>query len=171
MAFTRVDELTVEEALALALVEFKDERFTEKALATYLSLFLSDPLRPGTFMIVRGIIGNAVGLGFLLPAPGPRGGAGFKMSGTGMVSVRNVGLPSELFVKRNRIDGERDMPASANAAPSMLELLALIPPEKREFQRDLTFMRSVFCHWRDHGFLQQSRSQKSRRLEPGTGYS
>lgn len=166
MAFTTVDELAVEEALALALVEFKEERFTEKALATFLSLFLSDPLRPGTFMMVRGIVGAAVDRGLLVPASGPRGGAGFRISATGTKLVRNVELPQELFAKRNRLDGERNAEASANAALMMLQLQAAIPPEKREFQRDLAFMRSVFCHWRDHGWL--SVKQVAKISEIGT---
>lgn len=55
---------------------------------------------------------------------------GFNISVTGKELVRNVELPKELFAKRNRLDGERNAEASANAAPSMLQLRALIPPEK-----------------------------------------
>lgn len=168
MAFTKVDELTIDEALALALVEFMDKGFTEKEVATYLSLFLSDRLRPCSFMVVRRIVDSAVEQGLLQTASGPRGVDVFRVSRAGAELVSNVDLPVDLYAKRIRLDRERNAEANANAGPSMLQLLEMIPSDKRQCQGDGTYVKSVFRQWRDQGWL--SSRQAERIAEIGAWY-
>lgn len=153
MAFTKVKELTTDEALALALAQFGDSRFTTQELAACLLSLLSDRLTAGTFMVVRGIVETALGAGMLQRVPQPRGGEGLRIPSLAIELLGNVDLPNELFARRHRLDGERNTEASANAGPVMLQLLELIPAGSPQSQQDLSFMKSVFSHWRDRGWL------------------
>ncbi|WP_040776193.1 hypothetical protein [Massilia timonae] len=99
MAFTKVSELTTDEALALALVQFDGNRFTAQGLAIYLSSLLSDRLTPGTFMVVRGLIDTAVHEGMLQTDRGSQG-EGFRIPTLAIELLGDLDLPSELFTSK-----------------------------------------------------------------------
>lgn len=160
MSFTKVSELTSDEALALALVQFADKRFTAQELATFLSSMLSDRLTAGTFVVVRRIVDTALREGMLRRALEPRCVEWLMIPAFATELLSNVDLPIDLFTRRHRLDGERNAEASANAGPVMLQLLELIPPGRREFQQDLIFMKSVFSQWRDRGWLSSKQVEK-----------
>ncbi|MGI4845832.1 MAG: hypothetical protein ACRYF7_21280 [Janthinobacterium lividum] len=152
MAFTKISELTTDETLALALVQFDGNRFTAQGLAIYLSSLLSDRLTPGTFMVVRGLIDTAVHEGMLQTDRGSQG-EGFRIPTLAIELLGDLDLPSELFTRQHRLNGERNEEASADAGPMLRQLLDRIPPHKPESQRELAFVNSVFSHWRDRGRL------------------
>lgn len=166
MAFTKVSELTTEEALALALVQFEGNRFTAQELSIFLSSLLSDRLTVATFMVVRGLIDIAVREGLLQPVLKPSSGGGFKIPELAIEVLDNVDLPSELFANRHRLDGERNAEANADAGPILRQLLDAIPPGKPGSQGALTFVNSVFSQWRDRGWL--SRKQVAKIAQIGT---
>jgi hypothetical protein len=160
MAFTRVSELTTEEALALALVQFEGKRFTAQELAIFLSSLLSDRLTVATFMVVRGLVDTAVREGLLQPVVKPPSGEGFKIPELAIELLGDVDLPGDLFTNRHRLDGERNAEANADAGPLLRRLLDAIPPGKPGSQGDLTFVDSVFSQWRDRGWLSSKQVAK-----------
>jgi hypothetical protein len=153
MSFTRVQELTPAEALALALVELKQDWFTEKSLVSCLCLFLSERLTPGAFSSVAALVKTATAEGLIEICPGPKGAHGIRITARGIAVASDIDLPRERVIERGKLEGERYVEANANPAPVLIDLLRFIPANRREFEKELSFLCSVFDHWRDHGWL------------------
>jgi len=153
MAFTSIKELSVTEALALTFVHVKHEHFTEKSCVACLCMFFSERLTTGAFSAVGALLDLAAQQGLVEVFPGPRGGKGLRITAKGAASVSDVDLPSDRVTERGKLEAERYKEANANPAPALISLLKLIPKEKWEFHREVRFVDSVLCHWRDHGWL------------------
>jgi hypothetical protein len=152
VTFAKVKDLTVTEALALAFVEYRQNRFTSSKLATYLCNFLCEPFQPGKISTVDQLLQIALAEKLVQPAPGPRGGAGFQISALGSAHVSDVDLPSEKFKRRDELDQERELEASANIGPVFEELLELLDVERAAY-RERKFVQDLAHHWLDHGWL------------------
>lgn len=137
------------EALALAFVQFKQDRFTSNKFTTYLCTFLGEPFQPGKIAVVEGLLQAAYSEILVVSAPGPRGGAGYRLTSEGIAHVAEVDLPSEKFRRRDDLDDERSQEASANVGPVFEQLLELLPSNKRE----RGFVRSLAAYWLNHGWL------------------
>jgi hypothetical protein len=137
------------EALALAFVQFKQDRFTSNKFTTYLCTFFGEPFQPNKIAAVEGLLQAAYSETLVVSAPGPRGGAGYRLTPEGIAHVAEVDLPSEKFRRRDDLDDEKSLEASANIGPVFEQLLALLPSNKRE----RGFVQSLAAYWLNHGWL------------------
>lgn len=137
------------EALALAFVQFKQDRFTSSKFTTYLCTFFVEPFQPSKIAAVESLLQAAYGWNLVVSAPGPRGGAGYRLTPEGAAHVAEVDLPSEKFRRRDDLDDERSREASANVGPVFEQLLSLIPVNKRE----RGFVVKLWNFWLKHGCL------------------
>jgi hypothetical protein len=152
VTFSKVKDLTVTEALALAFVEYRENRFTSSKLATFLCNVLGEPFQPGKISTVDQLLQIALAENLVESAPGPRGGAGFQISALGSSHVSDVDLPSEKFKRRDDLDQERELEASANIGPVFEELLELLDVERAPY-RERKFVQDLAHHWLNHGWL------------------
>ncbi len=153
MSFTKVRNLTVGEALALASVEFRQDRFTSNRLTAHLCTLLNDSFQVGTRTAVDALVDSAVLKDLVEPAPGPRGGAGFRISDLGTAFVQEVELPKQIFTRREDIEDEKGIEAEANPGPVFEELLGMIAGNDTKTRRDRQFVESLGEHWLKHGWL------------------
>ena len=149
MSFTKIKELTVTEALALAFVQFKQDRFTSNKLTTYLCTLFAEPFQPSKIAALDSLLRIAFDENLVVSAPGPRGGAGYQITPEGIAHVADVDLPSEKFTRRDDLDDERTREASANVGPVFEQLRAIVPSNKRE----RGFVEKLWKYWLKYGFL------------------
>lgn len=137
------------EALALAFVQFKQDRFTSNKFTTYLCTFFAEPFQPSKIAAVESLLQAAYDEMLVVSAPGPRGGAGYRLTAEGIAHIADVDLPSEKFRRRGDLDDEKNLEANANVGPVFEQLLALLPANKHE----RGFVESVAAYWLSHRWL------------------
>lgn len=139
----KIAELTVADLTAYAFAEFGHTRFTPSGLSTFLcALLLSRQMRGADVSDTADLLALAQQYGYVVAAPGPRGGPGFAVTESGVEASADVVLPLEKFEKRLALSKEREGVAEANAGP-MLEALyqAALDAHAK------SFVFSVFEHW------------------------
>ena len=114
----------------MAFVEFKNNRFAVNQLITHLSRFFSESFTVSALSAVEQLLMAAVSEHMVDPAPGPRGGDGYKLNPAGAAFVSEVELPREIFDRRAELDGERNAEAKANPGPAFVNLLQVIRKDK-----------------------------------------
>lgn len=157
MGFRSTKEMTALELVALAFVEFGHNRFTCNRLATHLCAVLAEPFKVSTVTRVNELLQIAIAESLVQAAPGPRGGPGYQVSGSGARAVAEVELPREKYEARATLDNERVIEANANPGPVFTKLLAVIPVRET---RDRYFIGSLVEHWLAHGWLSSKQVTK-----------
>lgn len=150
MAFTSTKELTVQELVALAFVEYRHKRFVSSKLTTYVCALLAESFKVRSVQMVDEKLRIAESVGLIQSVPGPRGGPGFQVSALGAATVADVELPSKQFEHRADLDEERSLEANANPGPILVKIFNLLPPTK---SHERNFISSVLQHWLTHGWL------------------
>lgn len=164
MTFKKIEELTVLEALALTFVEFRLDRFTSNKLATRLCALLGAPFKVRALTAVEKILEAAALDGLVEAHPGPRGGTGYRISDSGARLVQDVQLPPEIFLRRESLDGERDMEAKENPGPMLERLLALVQGADARAWRDRNFAVALSEYWLKQGWLSRKQCDSAAEI-------
>jgi hypothetical protein len=157
MTLTKIKELTVIEAIALAYTEYGHHRFTASSLTGYLCSILSDRFKVRSVQLIDELIKVALREGAFEPAPGPQGGPGYIVTEHGVELAAEVDLPRDKFERRAEAEVERRTAAGANAGPVFTNLLRVIPQDNF---RDRTFIESLAQYWLAKGCLSSKQVSK-----------
>jgi hypothetical protein len=152
MTYIKINEITIEEAIALAFAQFGYDRFDASKLTSHLCGLFQEKLTVKTVNTVVAILADAKEKGLLQSAPGPRGGPGFKVSRQGVQELEDIELPQGKLDCKEKRDGELSHEANANPAPIFDRLLKLIPEGK---YRERKFIQDLKDHWITKGRLSQ----------------
>lgn len=155
MAFTSYKELTIQDAVALAAVEYDVGRFTANEMASLLNWVLRAPFDHRNLNVVINLLEAATKNNLLQRATGTRGGSGYCVD----VLALNAGtidfgaLPCWVFdsiASRARTKGESEKEAQENVSLVFEQVVAKAWHHSRS---DLNIIQSFCTHWKSKGWL------------------